>query len=366
MDEHRHTRQRSTQGSSSPGYGSTMSSTLGRPPTTGEPRRTRLHSLGISLLCGLVACSVGVSTYGTAAHGSTPPPPTPTDSTAAVRPEPVELAGSQLGGDVAFLGPILTVPISDITMAYRQFGAGPDLLLINGQAASMSVWPASLLRWLAQTHRVTIYDNRGLGNTVAANLDFTLPDLADDAAALIETIGLDRPDVFGWSTGGEIGLLLAARHPDTISTLAITGATPGGPHSVLPPPEMIELFASPTPDPGAILDMLFSPDGAEAQAAVIADISKVTQIPVTAETAQAYDEAEHAYWAAPEPDWETITIPTLVMNGQDDVAVPPANAEYIAEQLGTNAQLELDPRGRHAWFLEHPDHFKAVYAPFIN
>ena len=319
----------------------------------------------MGLLIGVVACSFG-ATDGTAARGSTIPPPMPTDSAAAVRPEPVELAGSQLGGDVAFLGPILTVPIGDVTMAYRRFGAGPDLLLIAGQASSMSVWPASLLRWLAESHRVTIYDNRGLGNTVAADLDFTLPDLADDAAALIEAIGLDHPDVFGWSTGGEIGLLLAARHFEAVSTLAITGATPGGPHSVLPPPEIIELFASPEPDVAALLDILFSPDGADAQAAFIADYVKVPQIPVTAEAAQAYDEAEHEYWAAPEPDWEAITVPVLVMNGEDDVAVPPANAEYIAEQLGPNAQLELDPGGRHAWFLEHPDHFEAVFVPFIS
>jgi pimeloyl-ACP methyl ester carboxylesterase len=308
--------------------------------------------MSIAATTAVAACSSG-STAGA--------PSTTTRS----RVRPTTVPGSTLGGDVAFLGPIATVPVGDVTMAFRQFGEGPDLLLICGQASSMSVWPATLLNTLAEHHRVTIYDNRDLGATVPTSASFTLPDLADDAAGLISALGLRRPAVFGWSTGGEIGLLLAVRHPDALSGLVVTGATPGGPRSVLPPPEIIDLFASANPDTGALLDVLFSPDGGAAQAAFIADYSKVPQPVLTPIAAAAYDAAERRYWKDPEPDLSAIRAPTLVMNGAGDYAVPPANAEYIARRIGGNARLELDPGGRHAWFIEHPDHFERALSTFL-
>jgi pimeloyl-ACP methyl ester carboxylesterase len=287
-------------------------------------------------------------------------------STTAPRPESKELPGTTLTGDVAFLGPIRTVPVGGLTMAFRQFGQGPDLLMIAGQASGMSVWPRTTLAALAERHRVTIYDNRDLGATATTTKAFTLPDLADDAAGLIAALGLSHPAVFGWSTGGEIGLLLAVRHRDVLSSLAVTGATPGGPKSVLPPPEIIELFASATPDTTKLLDVLFSPSGAAAQGAFIVDYAKVPQPTLTADAAAKYDAAEREYWRTPEPDLGSIKVPVLVMNGSDDYAVPPANANYIAGRIGPKATLELDAVGRHAWFIEHPDHFEKALSSFLG
>jgi pimeloyl-ACP methyl ester carboxylesterase len=290
----------------------------------------------------------------------------PSATAPKTRPRPKEVPGTQLKGDVAFLGPIYTVPVGGFNIAFRQFGSGPDLLLIAGQASSMSDWPVSTLAPLAKKHRVTIYDNRDVGNTTSTTKTFTLEDLADDAAGLIAALGLVHPAVFGWSTGGEIGLLLAVRHPDALSALAITGATPGGPKSVLPPPDIIKLFADPNPDLAKTFDVLFSPSAADAKNRFVVDILKVPQLPTSPRAAQLYDEAEKDYWAEPEPDLAAISVPILVMNGAADYAVPPANARYIAARIGKHARLELDPGGRHAWFIEHPAHFEALMASFLG
>ena len=308
----------------------------------------------------VAACSSGSSDT----KSTTPATNASTTVATAPRPESKELPGTTLTGDVAFLGPIRTVPVGGLTMAFRQFGQGPDLLMIAGQASGMSVWPRTTLAALAERHRVTIYDNRDLGATATTTQAFTLPDLADDAAGLIAALGLSHPAVFGWSTGGEIGLLLAVRHRDVLSSLAVTGATPGGPKSVLPPPEIIELFASATPDTTKLLDVLFSPSGAAAQGAFIVDYAKVPQPTLTADAAAKYDAAEREYWRTPEPDLGSIKVPVLVMNGSDDYAVPPANATYIAGRIGPKATLDLDAGGRHAWFIEHPDHFEKALSLF--
>src|SRR5262249_42841878 len=172
--------------------------------------------------------------------------------------------------------------------------------------------------------------------------------------------------VFGWSTGGEIGLLLAIRHPKDVSKLAITGATPGGPKSVLPPPDVVALFASPNPDLTKLLDVLFSPNGATAQQKFLADYAMVPHHDSAKDATAKYDAAEKAYWSAPEPGLSAIKMPVLVMNGDADYAVPAANARYIAKRIGANARLTLDPGGRHAWFIEHPDHFYALMDRFLN
>jgi len=272
-----------------------------------------------------------------------------------------------LSGDLAFLGPIRTVPVGALSMAYRQFGSGPELLMIAGQAGPMSIWPASTLADLADHFHLTIYDNRDLGNTTDTSGPFALTDLADDAAGLITALGLDRPAVFGWSMGGEIGLLLALRHPDTVSSLAITGATPGGPNSVLPSPDLIECQASETPQCD-LLAMLFSatPAGTEATARFIESFRMVPQEPLGPGTATKYDRAERAFWSGDEPDFHAISVPVLVMNGEADAVAPPANARYIAARIGDNARLEIDPGTRHGWFIEHPDRFLELMSDFVD
>lgn len=322
----------------------------------------------VSAVLVLSGCGSGASTAATVTTDRSASRTASTTTTATtVLPAPSEVPNSTLTGDVAFLGPIKTVPVGKLNVAFRQFGAGPELVMIAGQASPMSVWPISTLASLAKSHHVTIYDHRDLGDTTPVDpASFTLEDLADDAAGLIAELGLERPAVFGWSTGGEVGLLMAIRHPTVLSALAITGAYPGGPKSVLPPESVNQLFSDPHPDLAKLFDVLFSPTGIDAQHEFVADLVKVPQAAVTPEATAQYDVAERKYWSDPEPDLASIAVPVLVMNGADDFAVPAANAEYIAQRIGSEAKLELDPGGRHGWFIEHPDHFDQLMASFLR
>ena len=56
-----------------------------------------------------------------------------------------------------------TVPVDGIRLGYRQFGRGPDLLMVTGDTAAMSLWTPYLLQPLSEHFRVTIFDNRGVG-----------------------------------------------------------------------------------------------------------------------------------------------------------------------------------------------------------
>jgi 3-oxoadipate enol-lactonase len=105
----------------------------------------------------------------------------------------------------------------------------PALLMLHGLGATGGLnWAGSQL-FLGDQFRVITIDHRGHGRGIRTR-DFRLEDCADDAAACIEALGLDRPIAVGYSMGGPVASLLWRRHPELISGLVLcaTGATFSG------------------------------------------------------------------------------------------------------------------------------------------
>lgn len=113
-----------------------------------------------------------------------------------------------------------TLKVPGATIHYETLGAGPILLIIPGGPQDAGVF-ADLSRHLADRHTVVAYDPRGNSRSTfdAAPEDLVLDVQADDAAALIRALGTGPVDVFGTSGGAQIGLNLAARHPELVTTL---------------------------------------------------------------------------------------------------------------------------------------------------
>ncbi|WP_185981883.1 alpha/beta fold hydrolase [Skermania sp. ID1734] len=129
---------------------------------------------------------------------------------------------------------------------WHEGGAGQPLLLLNGFAASGLVWPGSWVRDLKQRFRVIRIDNRGTGWSRNAPAPFTIADLADDAAAVLDAIGVEKAVILGFSMGGVIAQELAVRHPDRIARLILVSTIPPAPAHVptdlrvlMPPPARI-------------------------------------------------------------------------------------------------------------------------------
>src|SRR6185437_5536786 len=99
---------------------------------------------------------------------------------------PTLVPGSTLAGAGAFEGPVYTVPVDGIEIGYRQFGHGPDLVMVQGDTAPMSLW----MPYLARHFRVTIFDSRGVGYTSDdLSRPITVPLMARDTGGLIEALG---------------------------------------------------------------------------------------------------------------------------------------------------------------------------------
>ena len=311
-----------------------------------------------------------VVTLGCSSH-SAQPTVAPVTTTTAVS---TEVPGSTPTGDLAFLGPVRTVPVGDIEIGYRQFGSGPPLVMVVGQDSSMSYWGPDLPRRLAEHFTVTMFDNRGVGSSTG-QVDsatgkilqpLTIGQMADDTSGLVTALGLDHPTLFGWSTGGEIGLTLAVRHPGQLGPLMVSGATAGGPESTPAPADVDALLASTDlADQAKLLDELFTPSGAAARDAYIQGLLTMPDDGVSPAIQARQADAEAAFAADPTTadGLSTIVTPVLVTDGAADRLVPTANATFIAGRI-PGAQLLLVPDTSHAWMLQDPDRFVATLVAF--
>ena len=83
--------------------------------------------------------------------------------------------------------------MNGVKLAYYPRGQGKPLVMINGFLSSMSLWDPALLADLETTHTLVLFDNRGVGlSSDTAENNTTIPQMADDAAALIGALKLDQ------------------------------------------------------------------------------------------------------------------------------------------------------------------------------
>jgi pimeloyl-ACP methyl ester carboxylesterase len=122
----------------------------------------------------------------------------------------------------------MTVNANNITIHYTQTGSGPPLLLLHGNGESQKIFRTAAAA-LGEHYTVYCPDTRSHGQSSRVK-ELHYADFAEDAAAFIRALGLERPALYGFSDGGITGLLLAIAHPELLSKLIVSGANlhPGG------------------------------------------------------------------------------------------------------------------------------------------
>ncbi len=113
--------------------------------------------------------------------------------------------------------------VNGINLYFETHGAGRPLILLHGGLMSGEMF-APLLPTLTERHQVILVDLQGHGRTADIDRPIEAPLMADDIAALIDHLGLDRPDVAGFSMGGGVALLTAIRHPDKVGKVVAGSA----------------------------------------------------------------------------------------------------------------------------------------------
>ncbi len=262
--------------------------------------------------------------------------------------------------------------VNGLELEYDTFGdrSGAPLLLVMGLAYQMIEWDERVCRLLADRGFWVIrFDNRDVG--LSTKMDhlglpdllgalagnpvplYTLDDMADDAAGLLDALGIQAAHVVGVSMGGMIAQLIAINHPDRVLSLTSIMSTVGGPAVVQADDE--------------VLGALLTPPGGSRQERIERSVALRRLIngrglPFDEDDAReratrAVDRSFHpegalrqliAIAAAPDraPALRELRIPTLVIHGEDDPLIPVDNGHQTATAL-PGARVMIIPAMGH-------------------
>jgi pimeloyl-ACP methyl ester carboxylesterase len=256
---------------------------------------------------------------------------------------------------------MVKVAANGVEIEYERTGpaSGEAVLLIHGLSAQLSQWPAGFHGAIAAAgYSVIRYDSRDVGLSthlddagvpdVAAaiaarrrgeepRIPYSVDDLADDAAALLEALGVEKAHVLGVSLGGQVVQSLAIRHPDRVRTLTVVMSYAGNPDV---PPNNPAVLMTPLPDPAE------DEDGYVAGHMAVLRAIGSPGYPWRDEDLRAFsrDAVRRAYYPAgvmrqlaagrSAPDrregLRALAVPTLVIHGVDDPLIPFAAGEDVA------------------------------------
>lgn len=110
-----------------------------------------------------------------------------------------------------------------ITIHYQQSGAGDTLLLLHGNSESIQSFSKQIPE-LEKMFFVIAMDSRGQGYSTKDDKKMSYELMADDVIAFLEALKIKKVNILGWSDGGNIGLILAMKHPEKLKKLAVMGA----------------------------------------------------------------------------------------------------------------------------------------------
>jgi 3-oxoadipate enol-lactonase len=239
---------------------------------------------------------------------------------------------------------------------YEVYGDGEPLLLIPGLAIN-HLGRADEVPAYAGEYKVIVFDPRGTGqSSFPEGVDLTMAVMADDAAALLDALGVDAAHVYGVSMGGMVAQEMALRHPEKVRSLILGATTPGGPHAVA-----AEAWAT----AANLLEAMFSPAYlAEHRSEAIEHFERIASGPATPpEVIAAHTRAmagHDTYDRLP-----SITAPTLVIDGADDPVVPAGNSRILAERI-PGAELVLLEGARHSYMVEKRVEANAAVLDFLH
>jgi pimeloyl-ACP methyl ester carboxylesterase len=272
--------------------------------------------------------------------------------------------------------PTRFVEVDGNRFAYRRFGnpIGTPIVLLQHFMGNLDNYDPAITDALAKGRDVILTDNTGVGRSTGAAPE-TVTGMARDAASLIDALGLEQVDLFGFSMGGFVAQQIAVDRSELVRRLILVGTGPrGGDDMEQLDPDVAPLFAQVyEPQDLMWLPIFFSPSDAS-QAAGRSFLERIRaraddrDVPVSEATVAAHLAAAHEWGAAAPGSFDylhAISHPTLVVNGSNDIVVSTVNS-YILQQNLPNAELILFPDSNHGSHFQFADQFKRYASHFLD
>jgi pimeloyl-ACP methyl ester carboxylesterase len=251
------------------------------------------------------------------------------------------------------------VNVNGMQMYYEVSGDGDPLIVLHGAYMNIPSMGAIIPK-LAETHKVYALELQGHGRTTDIDRPITYPNLADDVAAFMDAVGLEKADVFGYSMGAAAGLQLAIRHPEKVNKLvAASGAYDAEgwqpEFKAFIPKMKVEMF----------VDMPF----AEEYRRLAPDVEG---FPALVEKLIALEHEPMAW----EKDVRAMKTPVLIITGDADVATLEHSVAMfrllgggVMGDMGKPlpaSRLAVMPATSHTAIINQPDLLHAFIEPFLK
>lgn len=250
-----------------------------------------------------------------------------------------------------------TVDAAGTELHFVRAGEGEPMLLIQGMSATHATWGRPFLGELEPHFDCVVFDNRGMGHSGRAELPFTIADLAADTAALLDALEVERAHVVGISMGGMIAQELALAHPERIRTLTLGATYCGGSGGSLMAPEDLELLGIAMASGEreqvfrAMWEINLSPGFREDDSRFAAFAEMATALPAPQPVILQQMRACGAHDTSDRLG--RLSVPTLVIHGDEDRLLGPNNGREIASLIPT--RLEMLEGVGHMFWWEQPE-----------
>jgi pimeloyl-ACP methyl ester carboxylesterase len=266
-----------------------------------------------------------------------------------------------------------TVEVGDTKFAYRDLGPreGVPIVLLNHWGAVLDNFDPYFVDALAKSHRVIAVDYRGIGFS-SGSAPLSVDEMADDTIALIRTLGFKEIDLFGFSLGGMVAQDVIRKAPELVRKLILTGTGPAGGRGInqvwpVSWPLIIKGLLT-LRDPKFYLFFTSSQNSRRAAKEFLARLRERKTNRDKRPTPRAFLrqlKAIHAWGNQPPQNLETITIPVLIANGDNDIMVPTENSVDMARRI-KGAELVIYKDAGHGGIFQYHEEFAKTALAFLN
>jgi len=256
--------------------------------------------------------------------------------------------------------------LNGVRLSYSDDGQGPALVFVHGFPLSRGTWQRQVESFRS-SHRVLAPDLRGFGDSDAPADAAPLPmsQFAADVHALLEELGTGPVVLAGHSMGGYVALAFARQFPESVRGLVLVGTKAGADSAEAAAARRATAEKVKADGVGVVIDAM----APKMLAASNQDAVMTEEVRRFMASAKPVGVIGALLGMAERPDSTAllaqIAVPTLVITGSDDVIIPPAESEKLAQAI-PGARLSSIPNAGHLVAFERPVEFNRVLAEWLG
>jgi pimeloyl-ACP methyl ester carboxylesterase len=256
--------------------------------------------------------------------------------------------------------------VAGTELAYAVSGTGPAVVFLHAFPLGLFMWEAQAAA-LAAAHTVVRFDDRGFGDTPLGDSLLTMERIADDAASLMDHLGIAQAVVAGCSMGGYATLAFARRHPDRLKGLVLQD-TKASADSDEARRNRAVLSDKVRKEGAAAVALAFMPNllGKTTQSEQPALVDRIREAILRTSPQGMIDAlAGLAARADSTPSLREIRVPALVICGEEDTITPVADSEMLHRGIA-GSRLAVLAKAGHLSNLERPAEYNEALASFLG